>query len=239
MCDYGWFSKLSCLDGDIFNCGCRFRIIYRGTDIISRWDSYLYSIVLVGEHESGNRTRCYRSRGVLYTDYGVYNTKPDIQAISKGVEGNIMFEAKLKRERVYKVAVSDGVKYKLFTCENRYDYNTGFVYEYKDENKRVDMVLVPRGYKYGEVNGVLLIGKNAGNISAAELVFDEILIGKSTDKDAPGWDASLLYKNHVMAQGYKTLYEKNVPWKWLIIGIAVLVVVIGVVWFIRAQMGGG
>lgn len=146
-----------------------------------------------------------------------------------------VFKPGTRRAREYEVAVSDGVGIKRFKCENRFDYNTGFVYEYKDEKQQLALVLVPREYKYGEVNGVLVIGQNKGNISAAPLAYDEFLIGKSTDPCAPGWDASMLYKNHVMASGYKTLYEKNMPWKWLIIGIALIVLVVGVVWFVKSQ----
>ena len=141
------------------------------------------------------------------------------------------------KRRSYIIAVSDGVGIKEYPALDRYAYNDGFVYEYKNEKGETDMVLVPHGYAYGQVNGSLIIGKNVGNASAARLIRNEFLMGGSIDRNAPGDDLSMLARTHVMAKGYKTVYEKNVPWRWLIIGIAVLVAVIAVVWFIKSQEG--
>lgn len=137
--------------------------------------------------------------------------------------------------REYCVVESDGVGAKIHKCVNRYAYNGGLVYEYKNEKGAVDYVLVPHKYRYGGLDGRLLIGKNKGNVSAAVMVGSEWMVGKSVDADAPGEDFSLLARTHVAAMGYRSLYERAVPWKWLVIGIAVLVGVVGVVWFIRSQ----
>ena len=119
-----------------------------------------------------------------------------------------------RRERTYKVAVNTGVSIREYECTDRFNYNSGYVFEYKNDKGEKDLVLVPLNYQYGEVNGALIIGKNLGNSSAAPLVRSEFLVGQSIDQDAPGEDLSLLYRTHMMASGYKTLYEKNVPWKW-------------------------
>lgn len=142
----------------------------------------------------------------------------------------------VRSPRQYYVAESDGVAIKEYPCTNRFNYNGGSVFHYKGDHNQVELVLVPRKYRYGQSQTKLLIGKNKGNTSAAILLdVGDLMVGRSTDPDAPGEDLSLLARTHMAAMGYKTLYERNVPWKWLIIGIAALVVVVGIVWFIRSQ----
>lgn len=140
-------------------------------------------------------------------------------------------DKKIVRQRPYWVVVADGNGSKEFEATNRYAYNEGIIYEYKDEKGQLDLVAVPHGYKYLKEDGRILIGKNLGNSSAASM----IQIGKSADPECPGSDLSLLIRTHVASMGWKTVNEKAMPWKMLVIGIAVLVVVIGVVWFIRSQ----
>ena len=142
---------------------------------------------------------------------------------------------KMKRGgREYWVAVYDGVGIKQFRVTDRYAYTDGYVFQYENDHRVKDLVLVPRNYRFGEVDGKILIGKNLGNNSAAAMV-GEYMIGRSVDPDAPGEDMSCLFRTHVAHIGYKTLYEKMVPWKWLIIGIAAIVVVFIVVWFMKSQ----
>lgn len=143
------------------------------------------------------------------------------------------------KPREYWIAESDGVGIHEYPCTQRFNYNGGFVFNYKDKSGRTQICLVPRKYKFHETASKIYIGKNLGNSSAAVMLgIGDILIGNSTDVDCPGEDLSLLYRTHMASMGYKSLYEKNMPWKWLIIGIAVLVVVVGVVWFIKSQQGG-
>lgn len=139
--------------------------------------------------------------------------------------------------RAYFVCVSDGVGYKEFPCTDRHAYNEGIVYEYKNEKQQTDLVLVPHNYRYGQLDGKLLIGKRIGNSSAAVMVGDSYLIGHSVDKDAAGEDLSTLARTHVATIGYKSLYEKLMPLKWIIIIAAVGIAIFGIIWFIKSRGG--
>lgn len=139
-------------------------------------------------------------------------------------------------DKKFLVIESDGLEVKKRECTSRYGYNGGWVYKYRNGNGLEDIVLVPHKYHYGLEDGSFLIGKNVGNSSAAVLWGKgAYMVGASVDRDAPGDDLSLLARTHVAAMGYKSLYEKQMPWKWLIIGIAVVVVIGAVVLFIRSR----
>ena len=78
----------------------------------------------------------------------------------------------LQKSREYQIAVSDGVGVRMFKATNRFAYNEVIVYEYTNTNQQKDLVLVPHNYRYGQVDGYLVIGKNMGNSSAAPLIGD-------------------------------------------------------------------
>lgn len=143
-----------------------------------------------------------------------------------------------RHRRKYVVSEYDGIGIKQFDCTHRYNYNGGFVFEYKNERGEQDLVIVPRHYTYGEMDGSLIIGKRSGNSSAARLIDGHYFIGSSVDPDAPGDDLAMLARTHVMAKAYRTVYEKQMPWRWLIIGIAIVVVIFIVVWFVKSQQAG-
>lgn len=133
------------------------------------------------------------------------------------------------------VLETDGVSPKQYTCSRRYAYNGGLVYEYQNEDNQTDLVLVPHKYQYAQEDGVCYIGKNKGNASAAILIGKgALLVGRSSDPNAPGEDLAILARTHVASRGYKTLYENQMPWKWLLIGIAVVLVIAVVVWAVKS-----
>ena len=109
-------------------------------------------------------------------------------------------------------------------------YNEGFVLVY-GSRERPEFCYMKRGYRALHEDGFSLVAKNKGNVSAASWV------GQSTDPEAPGDDLSLLARTHLMASGYRTLYEQKIPWKWMAIGVVVLVAVVAVFLFVRSQGG--
>ena len=113
-------------------------------------------------------------------------------------------------------------------------YIDGYVMDYQRPEGVMDMVIVPRDYAFCRHNGSYMVGKVAGNNSAAPV---RVQVGDSIDADCPGEDLSMLARTHLMAQGYGTLYDKAIPWKWVIIGGIVLIIGIVVVMAVRA--GGG
>jgi len=102
-------------------------------------------------------------------------------------------------------------------------YNDGYAMRYLDGNKALEVVYVPRNYKFKEENGVMLVGKRFGNNSACPIM----VLGESVDKDCPGEDLSAVGRSDLFAHGIMTLYGKqNINWKViLIIGGIVLVAI--------------
>lgn len=143
-----------------------------------------------------------------------------------------------KRSDKYIVVESDGVKTLEHDVVDRHGYSDGYVFEYVNRKGDKDLVLIPRGYRFIHANGQVMVGKNEGNCSAAVLVGHGVMVGKSLDADAPGADLAVLARTHVAAMGYKGLYESKVPLKWVIVGVAVLVAVVGVVWLVRSGIAG-
>lgn len=113
-------------------------------------------------------------------------------------------------------------------------YNGGYVMEYLGQNKAKEVVYIPRDYEFVHRNGATYVGKVAGNNSAAVLRFGP-MVGASVDPDCPGADLSLLVKTDLMARGYRTVYERNIPWKLVLIIGAVVVVAVVVIMFLRGQ----
>ena len=136
----------------------------------------------------------------------------------------------MRVEKRYRIIESDGIQTEEHEVVRREAYNEGFVLVYGTRD-RPEFCYVPRGYRPIQENGLYLVAKNKGNVSAA------LWVGRSVDPDAPGDDMSMLARTHLMAMGYKSLYEQKVPWKLLAIGIVVLVAVVGVVMLIRGQVG--
>lgn len=142
-----------------------------------------------------------------------------------------------KRSEKFVVVESDGADTKEYEVIERHGYTDGYVFEYLNRKSERDLVLVPRKYRFVHCNGKVMVGKNEGNCSAAVLVGSGIMVGRSVDADAPGSDLAVLGRTHVAAMGYKGLYESKVPLKWVIVGVAVLVAVVGVVWLVRSGFG--
>jgi len=104
-------------------------------------------------------------------------------------------------------------------------YNEGYAMRYLDGNKMLEVVYVPRGYKFREQNGVKLVGKRFGNNSACPIMF----LGESVDKDCPGADLSAVGRADLVARGINTLTGKQaINWKWILIigGVAVVAVLL-------------
>ena len=102
-------------------------------------------------------------------------------------------------------------------------YNEGYAMRYLDGDKVLEVVYVPRNYKFKEQNGVLLVGKRLGNDSACPI----LSLGESVDKDCPGADLSAVGRADLFARGILSLSGKqNINWKVILIVGAVVAVVI-------------
>lgn len=120
-------------------------------------------------------------------------------------------------------APSDVIVYRITKISA---YNGGYAMEYAGRNQRQDVVYVPKNYPFTRRNGAVWVGKVAGNNSAAVVRFGPT-VGASLDPDCPGEDLSMLVRTDLMARGYRTVYEKKIPWKAVIlIGVAVLAVIV-------------
>lgn len=129
----------------------------------------------------------------------------------------------------YVVMEVEGVRSRRFTVTRVEGFPEGYAYRYVNSEGLEDVVYVGLTYHPLEEPGPrMVILKRKGNNSAAVVV--------PTDADCPGDDLSCLVATHVMGRGYRTLYERNVPWKWIIIGLVVVVIAVAVYWF--SQRGG-
>ena len=139
----------------------------------------------------------------------------------------------LPKKQVTKV---DSSKYGVLVCGSAGEivehavvevagYNEGYAMRYLDGNKMLEVVYVPRNYKFREQNGVKLVGKRFGNNSACPIMF----LGESVDKDCPGADLSAVGRADLFARGILTLSGKqNINWKLVLIigGIAVVAILL-------------
>ena len=140
----------------------------------------------------------------------------------------------------YVVLVSDGVTLEHCRVYETVGYNDGIVFRYKRKNGVADVVYAGKGYRALEENGTFYVGKRYGNNSAAEIdvlegerVFVASgVIGESSDPDCPGTDLSRLIMSDFLGTGIKTCYGKmQFPWKWVIIGALVALMIFGAVRF--------
>lgn len=139
---------------------------------------------------------------------------------------NILELLERKPKTNYKVKVSDGNEAKTFDVLAMEPYNEGYALRYKDDHKTADVVYMSRGYRPIREDGFFIVGKNAGNNSAAYIV------GQSTDKDCPGEDLSAIIRADGLAEGFKALYESKINWKLLLI----LAVVAGGIFLVVAYL---
>jgi len=117
-------------------------------------------------------------------------------------------------------------------------YNGGYAFEYMGRDKMKDVVYIPKQYPFVRRNGAVYVGKVSGNNSAAALTFGPV-VGGSVDPYCPGEDLSMLVRTDLMARGYRTIYQKNIPWKAVLLIGGVVVLVVVVVILIRGGFGAG
>jgi hypothetical protein len=146
----------------------------------------------------------------------------------------------------YRVKVSDGSHAHTYDVKRMTPYNDGFVLEYKNSQNKWDVVFMGRKYRPLLENGIFLVGKNAGNNSAAVVIdgpggqkisTTSPIIGISTDPNCPGEDLSSIVRSHSLATGYKALYESKIPWKTLVIIIIIGIVIMVGIYFLRSRGG--
>ena len=100
-------------------------------------------------------------------------------------------------------------------------YNDGYAMRYKDGGGQLEVVYVPRKYKFREEGDVLLVGKRFGNNSACPIMY----LGEPVDQDCPGEDLSAVARSDLIAMAIKTLVGKpNINWKMILIIAGVLIV---------------
>ena len=129
----------------------------------------------------------------------------------------------------YVVMETDGIVSRRFEVLKVEGYPDGYAYSYRNGNNQLDVVYAGLNYRpLEEPAPRMVILKRKGNSSAAVIM--------PTDADCPGEDLSSLVRTHLMALGYVTLYDKQVPWKWILIAGAVIGIV-AVIYFVM-QRGG-
>lgn len=141
----------------------------------------------------------------------------------------------------YIVLVTDGQEFAPRPVVAITGYNEGLVMRYRNGKGKLDVVYIPHSYRPLRHKGKYYIGKRLGNNSACRVIdgqryqrADDIL-GPPTDKDCPGEDLSSLIRADGVALGFKALYERNIPWKLIIILGVGVVVIIGVVVFVAQR----
>ena len=102
-------------------------------------------------------------------------------------------------------------------------YNEGYAMRYLDGDKVLEVVYVPRNYKFKAQDGILLVGKRLGNDSACPI----LSLGESVDVNCPGADLSAVGRADLFARGILSLSGKQpINWKVILIVVAVVAVVI-------------
>lgn len=99
-------------------------------------------------------------------------------------------------------------------------YELGYVHHYK-LGGRWEYCAELKTYKRlkGD-NGRLYIGQAEGNVTAVSFFGTAV-------PDAPGENYACLLRTHLYSEGHKTLVGGiNIPWMWVIIGVAVVVVAV-------------
>lgn len=98
-------------------------------------------------------------------------------------------------------------------------YEQGFTHKYK-KDKRWEVCNELHGYKREWENGKLCIGQREGNVTA-------VALWGNPDPEAPGENYACLLRTHQFSEGHKTLVGGvQIPWMWLIIGLAVVVLAV-------------
>ena len=117
----------------------------------------------------------------------------------------------------YIVLISEGVHIVPRPIIGIEPYNRGLAMRYRNGANKIDTVYVPHNFDYLEKDGKYYLGKRAGNNSACAI------LGQSVDRNCPGEDLSALVRADGIALGLKSLTERTIPWKLiLIIGAAAI-----------------
>lgn len=133
----------------------------------------------------------------------------------------------------YVVLVTDGREFKPRDIVGMTAYNEGIVMVYRNARDQLDEVFVPHNFPMLRSNGKYYLGKRVGNNSACQLIDGRRIttatrvVGESVDPDCPGEDLSALGRSHGLGLGFKALYERNIPWRLIIIlGVVVVAVIV-------------
>ena len=127
----------------------------------------------------------------------------------------------------YIVLISEGVHIVPRPIIGIEPYNRGLAMRYRNGANKIDTVYVPHNFDYLEKDGKYYLGKRAGNNSACAI------LGQSVDKNCPGEDLSALVRADGIALGLKSLTERSIPWKLILIigaaavGIIALIAYVG------------